>query len=65
MIGQLISKYVVKDSDMTTEYSYKTLSGAQHKYDKISATGRRVAIYQETTCINEYIAIASNWFVIE
>jgi len=64
MIGQLISRYIVKDSDAQEEYTYKTLSGAQRKYDKINAMGRRVAIYQETTCVDEYIPIAANWFEI-
>ena len=64
MLGQLISEYVVKDSDMGTEHTYKTLGGAQRAYSKIDAAGRRAAIYQGTTCVNEYVPVASNWFGI-
>lgn len=56
MIGQLISKYVVKDSGTGKEYSYKTLKGAQRKYSEIDG---HATLYQETTCVNEYITIES------
>ena len=54
MIGQLINKYMVKDSSTGKEYSYKTLKGAQRKYNEIAGHS---TIYQETTCVNEYITV--------
>lgn len=54
MIGQLINKYIVKDSSTGKEYSYKTLKGAQRKYNEIDG---HATIYQETTCVNEYVTV--------
>lgn len=56
MIGQLINKFVVKDSNTGKQCTYKTLKGAQRKYNEIDGYA---TIYQETTCVNEYITIAS------
>ena len=57
MIGQLINKYLVKDSDTGAKYNYKTLAGATRKYDDLG--NHHATIYQETTCANEYITISA------
>ena len=64
MIGQFINKFTVKDSSAGIEYTFKTLAGADRRYDKLDAENHNVAIYQETDCVNELIAIKSNWFQI-
>ena len=56
MIGQLINKFLVADSRTGNEYSYKTIKGAQRKFNEIDG---HATIYQETTCVNEYITVES------
>lgn len=61
MIGQLIGKYIVKGSGTGREagmtFHYSTEKGARKKLSSIRATF--ATLYQETTCVNEYITIAS------